>query len=732
MAYEELDISKSTTPEDIASKIETYYQQDLSDKLLRAQSWDEAIRFYDGDQHIEYNLSLSRFQQIRTSKNNDYIPRPTTNYILPNVKTIVSQLTKQRPQSQVRSNSKDPQDIGASKVSDLVLDVKHEELREEEKQMEKAYWGTICGTVFKKIFWDESTTKVLKVPKYKIIEQPIEQPIEQSLEQPLEENLTSEVAPSDGQPEGTSSAPQTQSVEVKDGFDEFPVGDVNSQVIPPFNIAIPLNTRSPLELDWIMEYSIQKIDWIKEQYGKSGNGFTGKANEVTEEKTLNAVLQLEYKLRSLVGRRTGGQSSGESMQLKDSAVLKEWYHKPTLKYPKGRMVAVANGKTLYDTPPEDGSPYYVDGFDDSWHPYVEWRFEIVPGRYWGKGGVEEQIPIQRRINSIDALIILNRRTMAIPQWLIPEGSGVPNGYISGKPGLNIPYRPVGANGAKPEKVPATPVSQDVFKEREQAVVDIKRVGMTQDVLEGINPTGVKTAYQLEQLQENALAMYGSVFQRWEKSYEREEIKKLLLISKRYKEPRPEFGKKLKAINKDITDIDLGMFMGSDLKDNVNVRVEVGSSIPRSKAGENALLREMVNGKILDVVGNAINKKEFLEKMGLKGKFDNEKNCDITRAEWENSIIEYGEIKGLLIDPNNPDASVLELDDHETHIITHSIRMKDPNVSVETRLKYLTHIEEHLTYLKTGIQAQGGGNMAEPQLNPDDVKMGQPEGGGQVV
>lgn len=702
MSFEELDLSQSKSPEDIATKIEDFYKQDLSDKLLRAQTWDECIRFYDGDQHIEYNVSLSRFQNISISKNNDFIPRPTTNYILPNVKTIVSQLTKQRPQSQVRPNSKDPQDISAAKVSDLILDVKHEELREEEKQMEKAYWGTICGTVFKKIFWDESNLKVLKVPKYKTIDEQYEDQIEGSSE----------------------SVTKTRQIEQPDGFDEFPVGDVNTQVIPPFNIAFALNTRSPLELDWIMEYSIQKIDWIKEQYSKKGNGYTGKAKEVTEEKNLSTVLQLEYKLRTLTGRRSGGQSSGSGyLQLKNSAVLKEYYQKPSTKYPRGRMVAVANGKTLYDSKSEDGSPYFVEGFDDSWHPYVDWRFEIVPGRAWGKSAVEEQVSIQRRINSIDALIILNRRTMAIPQWLVPEGSGVPNGYINGRPGLNIPYRPVGANGAKPEKVKGDTLPQQVYQERDQAVVDIKRVGMTQDVLEGVNPVGVKTAYQLEQLQENALAMYGSVFQRWEKSYEREEIKKLLLIAKRYKEPRPEFGKKLKAINREITDIDLEMFLGSDLKDNVNVRVEVGSSIPRSKAGENALLREMVNGKILDVVGNAINKKEFLEKMGLKGKFDSEKSPDIVRAEWENTQMEYGEIQNMLIDPNNPDASVLELDDHETHIIIHSCRMKDPNVSVETRQKYITHIEEHLQYLQSGVQAQQGGMVQPPPLNPQDVMMG---------
>lgn len=294
--------------------------------------------------------------------------------------------------------------------------------------------------------------------------------------------------------------------------------------------------------------------------------------------------------------------------------------------------------------------------------------------------------------------------MAIPQWLIPEGCGVPNGFINGRSGLNIPYRPVGAAGAKPEKVEASALPQQVYQERDQAVEDLKRLGMTQDVLEGTNPVGVKTAYQLEQLLENALGSLGAVFQRWEKSFEREETKKLLLIAKKYKEPRAELGKKLKAINKDVTDIELEMFMGEDLRDNVNVRVEPYSSIPRSKAGENAVLREMVQGKILDVVTNSINKKEFLEKMGIKG-FDYQTAPDVKRAQWENSIIENGDVKDLLVDPNDPQRSVLELDDHETHIIIHSARMKDPNVLKEIRQLYIVHIEEHLEYLKTGIQAE---------------------------
>lgn len=726
MGIKEIDLTEVKNSEEnkLAEEIEGYYKQDMSDKLLRAYSWDEAVRFYDGDQHIEYNVSLNRFQQVTITRNNDFIPRPITNYIVNSVKTVVSQLTKQKPQAKVRPNSQSPKDIAAAKVADLILDVKHEELREDEKTQEKAYWGVICGTVWKKIFWNESTTKVIRLPR-------MENVVENVLD---EEGKPSLSLDSDGQPninEDGSSQYQTQNVERQaidekgeKAFDEYDVGDVDDSIIPPFNIAVPMQARSPLEMEWIMEYSVQKLEWIKRVYSKKGDGYTGEAVNVTEEKDLSTVMQLEYRLRTLTGRRSGGQYSTGSagfIDLKNSAVLKEYYGKPTKKYPKGRMVVVANGKTLF----AGDSPYHEDGYSDSWNPYVDWRFELVPGRIWGKGLVEEMIPLNRRINAIDSLIILNRRTMAIPQWLIPEGSGVPNGYINGRPGLNIPYRPVGANGAKPEKIKAESLPQQVILEREQAVKDLKRLGMTQDVLEGTNPQGVKTAYQLEQLLENALAAMGATFQRWEKSIEREETKKLLLISKRYKEPRPEFGKKLKAINKDVTDIELDMFMGEDLKDNVNVRIETNSSIPRSKAGENAVIRELVQGKVIDVATNPVNKREFLDKMGVKG-FDYESSPDVKRAQWENSIIEEGDMQNLIVKPagqeidpvtrlpiETPPETVLELDDNTTHIIIHSARAKDPNVPQDIRQKYLVHIDEHLRNEAEGLQAQQAAAIQEP-------------------
>ena len=93
--------------------------------------------------------------------------------------------------------------------------------------------------------------------------------------------------------------------------------------------------------------------------------------------------------------------------------------------------------------------------------------------------------------------------------------------------------------------------------------------------------------------------------------------------------------------------------------------------------------------------------------------------DVRRAQWENSIIENGDLQSLVIDDSG--ATVLELDDHETNIIIHSARMKDPNIGAEIRQKYKTHIEEHLRFLASGVSAnqstgaEGGSFPAENKI-----------------
>ena len=109
------------------------------------------------------------------------------------------------------------------------------------------------------------------------------------------------------------------------------------------------------------------------------------------------------------------------------------------------------------------------------------------------------------------------------------------------------YRPVGANGAKPEIIPGVALPPQVFQERQSKVEELYRIARTNEILQGIKPSGVSTYSALQLLQEQSYSVLSPQIHRWEKFIEKGETKKIKLISQRYREPRPEFINKLKAM-----------------------------------------------------------------------------------------------------------------------------------------------------------------------------------------
>src|SRR6185369_9901001 len=134
-------------------------------------------------------------------------------------------------------------------------------------------------------------------------------------------------------------------------FDELPLGDVNTDVVEPYRIALDPLVNTIHKARWIMEYSIQPLSMIMEMYDKQEEGYTGLASEVKEETTLSSSMKRFHNLKTSSGVKNnmdGIMSTGNSEEgLSNSAVLKEYYERPSAEHPLGRMVVVANGKTLY-------------------------------------------------------------------------------------------------------------------------------------------------------------------------------------------------------------------------------------------------------------------------------------------------------------------------------------------------------------------------------------------------
>lgn len=694
----DLDLTEIGTEDldQLASKIESYYKQDGTIKTALAYHWEKNHLFLDGQQWITYDGNRGTggiWRPLQPMPQNEYIPRPVTNYTYDAYQTLKAYLLKNKPRLTVRPNTQSHEDKSAAKVAELVTETNWERLNEQMNCEIAASSLLTYGTVIKKNFWDTSSLMMAKVPVMQQIPQ---------------------MDPQTGQPNGQMDEVHQTDEEGNPVFQEIPLGDLNSGVVEPLRFAL-----DPLAIDladprWVAEWSIKPLNWIVENYTKDMPGYTNRAQEVKEEKNLSSSMQRFYNLRASTGVKNFGSfgsttnSAGGEM-VKGCAVVKEYYERPTAKYPKGRLVVVANGIPLY----AGDSPYEGPEKGD-WHPYSECRWELFPGRFWGKSPLDYVTEINKQINSIDSVIALTRKTMAVPQKLEPKGS-IPDGQWTGMPGQRIQYRP-GPNGEKPELLPALGVNEQVFKEREQKKQDIQQISGAVDILKGDRPPGVTAASAISILFEVATGKLGPILDRWKLFIEKSEKKKLRIVAKKFREPRPDFIKMLLSYNRDLVEDDIQDFIGEDLRDNCNVIMEAASSIPKIKAAEQQRLIELANMGLIDMQ-DPKNRIELLERFGING-FNASTSLDIKRAEWENDLLDE-----LSASPDNKPV-VLEIDNDAEHIKCHEDRMKQPafmSMPIEVHQAYNEHIQQHRDNQMRKMQEQ---MMQQATMN---APMGGPQG-----
>lgn len=706
-----LDLSEidSSDLDQLAGKINTFYKQDATNKAQLAYHWERNQMMLDGNQWIVYegdSATGGLWKRLKVSTSNEYVPRPVTNYMFDTYQTLKGYLIKDKPRSKVYPNTQVHQDKTAAMIGTLCLEGNWARLKEDYNYEIAAANLVTYGTVFKKDFWDTSSTNMVTVPK--MVTVPI-------------------TDPNTGQQMGESEQQDFDPITKEPLTEQLPIGDVATAIIEPFRITLDPLAMNLFDARWILEYSIQSLDTIKEAYDKQEPGYTGLAAEVEEESDLNGSMRRWFQLRNSVGVRELGnrnlsRSGGSDVMVENCAVVKEYYERPSRQYPAGRLIVVANDKVVYS----DDSPYNGPEQGD-WHPYSECRWEIVPGRFFGKGPLDDASEIQKRINSIDSVVILNRKTMAVPQRLIPMNAGITPGQWTGRPGAEIFYRPDA--GAVPTIIPGTDVGQSVFTERAQNVSDLKSISGAQSILSGDRPPGVDSASGINLLYEIGTGKLYPVLARWKMFVESSQKKQLRLIGQKYKEPRPDFIRMLKSRNKDLNEYDINQFIGADLYDNFNVVVEAGSNIPKLQAAKQALLTELAQMGLLNLQDPS-NRSQFQKDMGIQG-YDADIEPDQKRAEWENDLID-----NLTASPDTKPV-VLAIDNHQIHLGIHQNRMKSPtfmSLPFTIQQAYMAHIQQHEQMQAQAQQAQmlQQQAMAPPGTHPMQQGGGQqaaaPKGG----
>jgi hypothetical protein len=693
----DLDLTKveSSERDKLVSQIESYYKQDSGTKNSLAFHWERNMLMLDGQQWLTFEGNREtggQWQKLQPSPQNEYIPRPVTNYLFDQYQTLKGYILKNKPRITVRPNTNSCKDKTAAKIAELVSETNYERLSETENYEYALSCLITYGTVFKKDYWDQSFTSQIEVPR--MVQRPVIDPMTGQATGQMEEVQASD--PETGTPL----------------FDKLPLGDVNTSVVEPFRICIDPLAHSLHDIRWIMEYSIRPLSWIVENYHKPKSvdplapprldedgeplppeqeaGYTGEATEVVPETNLSMGMRRFFQMKSSSGIKGissglgSATSSGDTNMIDEAAVVKEYYERPTESNPSGRLIVVANGKLLYA-----GDSPYSGSQQGDWHPYSQCRWEIVPGRFWGKSPMDDASELQKHINTIDSTVILNRKTMAIPQKKIPRGTMANNDQWSGRPGQKIYYTP-GQNGEGPETIPAAGLDAQVFQERAQKVEDLKNIMGGIDILKGDRPPGVTAFSALNLLFEVGTGKLFPIADRWKRFIETSQRKQLQLVAQKYREPRPEFINRLMAMNKELTVDQIKDFVGKDLYDNCNVIIDPSSAVPRMKAAEQAKLMELAQLGVLNLTDPA-NRSEFLQRLDILG-FDSGYGKDADRASYENSLLDE-----LATNPQGKRPVVLDIDNHDIHIALHADREKEPSfleLPFEVQQAYAQHRMEH--------------------------------------
>ena len=152
------------------------------------------------------------------------------------------------------------------------------------------------------------------------------------------------------------------------------------------------------------------------------------------------------------GSTVGGIGFGAAVRWDEAILDDTLYVKPCVDYPEGLYLRMLGDELILEdrelreltddgTEDEPGQPFI---------PVVHYGYDNVPGVHVHTGPADHLKDLQRQRNRREAAIELYFQRMANGVWLIPEGTDVQT--PTGEEGWVMRYSPMGASGAKPERM----------------------------------------------------------------------------------------------------------------------------------------------------------------------------------------------------------------------------------------------------------------------------------------
>lgn len=554
--YEDFDLIRNRIKEHVETVSRSRHQFE--------RQWFQAVSYYVGNQWIKWDEARGTYRQRNLKRK--WVPKPVTNRFASTVDTIRGALESIRIDPSFWPATSDPNDIASASVAEKVRSIIDDEIEIKRVKREIAAWVTLCGDAFTLPYYDKSDDTLGYT------------------EIPYEECLfCSHIAlPSDFQDAGkcpNCSFPLMTRPAVNESgpiVERYPIGKMKVYVLSPLELYFSLDNRSFSEVrrwTWVRLFD---LELVKARHPELGPSIASTMSSAYGKQALHYLNMLAYMTSSQPAARSQGPRTA----------LWTHFELPSPEFPEGLLAVMADDLTILEAGP---SPWSNDkGF---YNPIDQFGYQEVPGRIYSKTPAYDLIPKQDQRNRIESLMELSLMKGVYNVWLLPTGSSIQR--IGGEVAQQIRWTPQGTNGAKPEVITSEPFADACMAWMEKIDSDFEELGGTFDALKGNVPRGVSAGYAIQLLTEKSFGRFGMVFSNLEQNYASLYKKLISIFRQNVTEQR------LFKIKGDTGHWEVQAFVGSDLKGSVDIKVEGGSSRPRTKLAEQALVEAFAKLGILN-------------------------------------------------------------------------------------------------------------------------------------
>lgn len=535
------DLSRLSALKDAIS-LSAKVKQVKDARVKQERDWKLNLAFYRGQQWIWFNRFTSQVQTLPEPDEGDgprYRVRLTSNQILPGVQGLLAMMTKTKPVITATPDSGSERDIRAAQMAEQLFEHWWRDLRLKAKLQEALLWSILGSVGYWRVTWDPYAGKSMTY-----LVDPQGQPI---LDQTLADIYRDEL-----QQAGEDPRQHEKTVYM---------GDIAVDVIPPDSLFVLDGGGSFEDATAIVCKHPMSPDEVKMRYGV--------------DMKPNAQVDSWQIPDGIAG--LGGSNNAN----KDIVEVYVGYFKPTPLLPNGRYVVFTDdpAKILYDGP----WPY-----PNHEMPFVKFPGPRVPGSTTDEAVTTHARPLQKELNRTISQIVMHKNLTLKPQILAPQGSIQQR--ITDEAGAVIEFMPIG--GAVPQWREMPGIPSYVFQHLDGIQQRMDRLFNLQAVTRGDVPPNVEAGVAIDLMQEAAVDQLSPVIQAMEDSLARSGGLMAILAQKFYTEPRM-----LKIIGPGGT-TKVKRFLGSDIDGGFSFYAEAGSGLPRTRAGRQARIEQLVSMQVL--------------------------------------------------------------------------------------------------------------------------------------